>query len=110
MTKLINLTPHPIVLMDTNGQVVETIESTGFARAKQENTSIGSVNGFPLSQVRFGEPEGMPAPQDGVLFVVSQITANALKDQGRTEDILIVDQAVRDDQGRIIGCRGFAKV
>lgn len=110
MTKLINLTPHPIVLMDANDQVVETIASTGIARAKQENTSIGSVNGFPLSEVRFGEPEGMPEPKEGVMYVVSQITANALKAQGRTDDILIVDQAVRDDKGRIVGCRGFAKV
>jgi hypothetical protein len=107
--KIINLTPHPIVLYK-NGQAIETIPSSGFVRANQKNELIGNLNGWPLSKIEFGECEDMPEPQPGTAYVVSQITANALKAQGRTDDVYIVDGAVRDESGRIIGCEGFAQV
>lgn len=90
--------------------MVDTIESSGFVRAKQENEEAGELNGYPVSAVKYGECLDMPEPVEGTVYVVSQITAVALKAQGRTDDVYIVDQTVRNNEGRIIGCRGFAQV
>lgn len=92
---------------------VEVIQSSGVVRAAQENTPDGTIPGspeYPVSRVKFGAVEGMPDPQPDTVYVVSQITAAALKEQGRTDDILIVDRTVRDSEGKIIGCEGFARV
>jgi hypothetical protein len=111
---IVNLTPHPINLYWDNGsgykEEGETIPSSGFARAKQTSKTTGSLNGYPVKKVEFGGSEGMPAPIPGVNFVVSEITARALKAEGRTEDIFIVTDLVRDENGRIIGCESFAKI
>ena len=109
MKTIINLTPHSIVLMDQNESPVKVIESSGIARAKQENELTGQVNGYPLRKVKFGSTIDLPAPQENTLYVVSQITANAAKNEGR-KDVVITDQEVRSEKGHIIGCKGFATV
>jgi len=48
-----------------------------------------------------------PEPQEGTIFIVSALTAQAVPDR---QDVFIVDDAVRDDQGRIIGARALAHV
>jgi hypothetical protein len=104
--KVINLTPHDLNLYK-EGELVETIPSQGFARARQINTHIGNINGYPLSKVTYGETENMPAPQKGVIYVVSSITAQASIDR---DDVVTPTGMVRDENGRIIGCTGFAKL
>lgn len=107
--KIVNLTPHEIVVY-RESEIHLRIQSSGFVRASQVEKEAGQVNGIPLKRVAFGKVQEMPQPEKDTVFVVSQITANALKEQGRTEDILITNDAVRDDAGKIIGCRSFAKV
>lgn len=46
-----------------------------------------------------------------VYYVVSTIAADAAQRSGRTtEDLLTPGQQIRDDAGRIIGCRSLARV
>jgi glucose-6-phosphate dehydrogenase assembly protein OpcA len=104
--KVINLTPHDLNLYK-GGECVETIKSEGFARAEQVNTHIGNINGYPLSKVTYGEAENMPEPKSGAIYVVSSITAQALKHRN---DVVTPTGMVRDENGRIIGCTGFAKL
>lgn len=116
--KILNYTPHELVMYSDDFEVLETIKSSGFARANQENELIGEINKYPISKIKYGSVENFPDPQANTVFVVSQITATALKEQGRTDDILIVDKAVRLDNdgklnikvGKIVGCMGFAQV
>ena len=49
----------------------------------------------------------LPNEQEGVLYIVSRITAEALPNR---DDLLMVDGTVRDDGGRIIGCTGFSQL
>ena len=49
----------------------------------------------------------LPDKQEGVLYIVSRITAEALPNR---DDLLMVDGTVRDDDGRIIGCTGFSQL
>mgnify|MGYP003092115823 FL=1 len=61
--------------------------------------------------MKFGATEDLPAPEDGIYYIVSVITANAAKAEGRTtSDLVITADPVRDDSGRIIGCKRFALV
>ena len=61
-----------------------------------------------INSTSFGEVDGLPEPQEGTIFIVSALVAQALK--GVRNDLVIPDDTVRDEQGRIIGCRALARV
>ena len=112
--EVVNLTPHQINLV-IDGDVVASLASAGVARADQTDKVVGSleINGSTIAVVEtvFGEVVDLPEPTEGVSFVVSFITANAARGQGRsTTDLLVTSGPVRDDQGRIIGCTRLARV
>ena len=134
MTKIVNLTPHPIALLaedkagDTAGSVgfgrgarpgqfrlVAELPSEGVARAYPSTETVGEVEvageKFPVTRTTFGSPEGMPEPDEESVYVLSLITAQAAAAAGRsTDDLLIVGETVRDDKGVIIGCTGFGRL
>ena len=111
MAKIINLTPHTVSIVDEDGTVKATFPSEGSARADQIATKIGELDGIELVSMKFGATENLPASEDGTYYIVSVITANAAKAEGRTtSDLVITADPVRDDSGRIIGCRRFAIV
>lgn len=138
MVKVINLTPHTVNIVDEDGIIVRTYPSEGVARATQRAKVIGELDGIELVSMHFDEPVDLPAPStlrgcsystpctspngfdcqgcDGaysgeVYFIVSITTAQAAKATGRTtDDLLITANTVRDSDGRIIGCRQFARI
>ena len=134
MTKIVNLTPHALVLLveDPAGEVagsvgfgraaraaqfrtVAELASEGVARATTSVESAGTVevNGQTMTVTKtvFGGTGDLPAPVEGVRLVVSLITASAAQAEGRsTDDLLVVGEAVRDEGGRIIGVTGFGAV
>ncbi|ARF70806.1 hypothetical protein B7C51_25050 (plasmid) [Paenibacillus larvae subsp. pulvifaciens] len=93
--------------MDDNKQIIQRIPSSGNARVKQKRVPLGEVNGIPVCKTAFGEVEGLPEPQDGIVYIVSALTAQAAKDRN---DLYVPDEQVRDSEGRIIGCRALAKI
>lgn len=49
--------------------------------------------------------------QQSLYLIVSIITANAAKANGRrVDDLLITTDTVRDETGRIVGCKAFARI
>lgn len=84
---------------------------TAWARAKQTRFAVGSVEAggavLPVMHTTYGEVEGLPEPEAGTIYVVSALTAQAVPER---VDVYITDDAVRDDAGRVIGCRGLAHV
>lgn len=105
---IINLTPHAITFLDENNSVLATVEPSGVvARAAQTRDRISEVNGIPVNQCSYGEVTGLPDPQDGTIYLVSALTAQACRNRN---DVFITDDAVRDDAGRIIGCRAIARI
>lgn len=110
-----NLTPHTVNLVDDNGQVIATFEPTGtIARSKQtdiavEKLKIDHKTTVSIVKTTYGEPVELPEYDENKYYIVSVLTAQAAKDHGReTKDLLISSDPVRDDSGRIIGCRRFA--
>ncbi|MUN41381.1 hypothetical protein [Actinomadura litoris] len=110
--QLINLTPHPLTLIGQDDTVLLNQAPDGpMARCIEDRREIGAVTlpgggTVPLRSVGFGAVTGLPEPRDGVLLVVSRATAEAAA--GRS-DIVYPDEQVRDQDGRIIGCRALAR-
>ena len=108
---LINLTPHNINLITDKGGVV--IKSSGVARCSQEDILIGSVDGgipsIPIYKTMYGEVIGLPDKEvEGTYYIVSLLVANALR--GKRNDLLVVAKTIRNNEGQIVGCKGFARI
>ena len=110
---IVNLTPHALNLMPTGptGPVVTISPSGQVARCATSRVQVGTVTvdgiSVPVNKTQFGAVSGLPNPQPDTIFVVSALVAQAVPDR---QDVFIVDDAVRDDQGRIIGARALAHV
>ena len=116
--RIYNYTPHAITIV--NGDVRIELPSVGVIRAKSVQTQVGTIYhtesagveyAVPEYKLTFGEPEGMPEDidPDGV-YVVSTIAAQALKDYGWAGTYMVTCGAIHDEQGRIIGCQGLARI
>lgn len=130
--KLRNLTPHKICLYrvqdtvrgtDDNNYYLNTpgtrpfcvLSSEGHARAGQGEDMVSTIDiqgtPVPVFAKTYGAPVGLPAPEYGTLLIVSTLTAQAAKRAGRiTTDLLVPAHPVRDKEGKIIGCAGFARM
>jgi hypothetical protein len=107
MKRIINLTPHSISLV-RDGKIVETIEPSGMiARVSVTSEIIGYINDFEVRKNAYSEVVGLPERAEDTIYIVSALVAQAAKDR---DDIVITDGAVRDAEGRIIGCTGFAVI
>ena len=121
--KIVNLTPHEIVLFppddggeDVNDPIVVIPPSGTVARCSANTEQIGFVeddetDGYriPLTHTVLGDLEGLPPPQDGTVYICSLLAATAAAKLGR-RDVVVPAEAVRDDAGRIIGCRSLGVV
>ena len=109
--EIVNLTPHEVKVLDDDDNVIATFPSVGVARARQHDVPAGEIESIPVVKTEFGEVSGLPEPTGGVVFIVSRITVEAAQVQDRsTDDLLVTSGAVRDSQGRIVGCRAFARL
>jgi len=106
-TRLINLTPHHLVVIDADHFVLAP--SGQVARVDQHavDDTLLHVPGavLPLATVRYGTVSALPSPQPGVLFVVSRAVAA----EAARPDLVFPDLEIRDEQGRIVGCRRLAR-
>ncbi len=115
MSQIINLTEHAIHVVGEAGELRCTIEPSGMVAQAQidrfadEEIMHEGVT-FRLHRTRAGSITGVPEPAVDTFYVVSRFIALTLKEEGRTHDIVVTDLLVRDDQGVIIGCCGFARV
>lgn len=109
--RVVNLTPHEVKIVDGGNNVVAVFPSDGVARASQHDMLVDEINSIPVVETEFGEVLGLPEPTEGTVFIVSRITVEAARAQGlSTDDLLVTSGAVRDDQGRIVGCRALARL
>jgi hypothetical protein len=83
--KLINLTPHAIVV-DLAGnrltfEPVAPAVRVGTVREAQQDIMLDDANGIPLFSSRLGAVENLPDPQPGVIYIVSLVALSAIKEQ-----------------------------
>lgn len=104
--KILNLTPHPIVLRTPEGEDI-TLPSAGVARVATLPGNVEHVPGLPVpvaSAPAFGAIEGLPDPEPGTVFIVSGMVAS--RAFGRADVFSPgtgpADGAIRDAAGRIV--------
>lgn len=105
MSKIVNLTPYLLRLRAADGTEVE-IPSAGVVRVAESAYEAGAVRTgkavIPLVRKTFGAIEGLPAREQGTLYVVSALAVNAAWAVGRY-DVASPGDFIRDAEGRVIG-------
>ncbi len=103
-----NLTPHKITVIKDDGTEIGLFPEGIVARIKTKSVLAGKVHGFNLYKTEYGEVIDLPEPAEDengtIYYIVSALVKNALPNR---KDLISPSQQVRDDQGRVIGCKGF---
>lgn len=114
------MTPHVVTLIVEGVRV--DFPSEGIIRATQKDVKVDEVvtdlkigeagsAGFtiPVFSSTFGAPEGVPENLDGI-YIVSSLAYQSLKAAGMPmEHFVVPSGTIRDEQGRIVGCKGIRK-
>jgi hypothetical protein len=98
---LINLTAHTINEVTTG---VSIPPSGRVARVKASTRKVSDFLGYPIFESTFGEVEGLPEPEEGVMYIVSALCMNACPER---DDLLSPGNLLRDENGKPAGCVGF---
>jgi len=115
MYKLINLTPHAIVIAaDGNVETALTIPPSGMvARVSSSQKDTGAISvvtdnettSVVLAIRTWGEVLDLPAPADNTIYIVSALVAGQVSDRS---DVYAPDtgkDALRNDKGHIVAVR-----
>ena len=129
---IVNMTPHPVMIIDQAGNVIKRFETAGQIRLASQTVTGKPIEGIPTSKTVFGDAVGLPEEQGlcprcmgtapmrleacpdcgsefvghGKYYIVSQMVKSALP--GR-RDLLVPAEVVRDSSGNIIGCRSLGR-
>ena len=104
---IINLTPHTITFILPSGDKLIIEPSGSLARVSTRTEVCGGIGSIPITRTVFGEVEGLPEPNDKEIYIVSSLVAQRCPDR---DDVFIPNESIRDDQGRIIGCKSLGRV
>lgn len=105
MTQIINMTPHPIHIVDADGNLVKTYpKGDSLIRLSASTVAVGMIDGVPTSKTVFSDPVGLPDFSDGTWYIVSQLVKSALPER---TDLLVPAEMVRDANGNILGCKSL---
>lgn len=102
--RVINLTPHAITI-----EGYGTIEPSGqVARVSTVRAEAPAVAGIRVTRQSAGDIEGLPEPQEGVIYLVSGMVLAATN----RADVYAPDtgaDAIRNEKGHIVAVRGLVQ-
>lgn len=106
--RIVNCTPHPVCFVSADGTETETFPPSGRVPRVEETARPSAAApdiGYPTVAVAAPDGvSGLPEPGNGVWLLVSRMVFDAAP--GRV-DLLVPHDVVRDDDGRVVGCRSF---
>lgn len=103
---LVNATPHALNIVQRDGSVL-TLASSGVVPRCESNELVDRAIGLiEVTRQTLGHVQGLPDPIPGTYFIVSRLVASATK----REDLLVPGSLIRDDQGKVIGCKGLSRL
>ena len=104
---LVNLTPHDMNIVQVNGEVLTVAPSGICPRCSSSEVVDGTIGGLiQVTRQTLGEVEGLPESFPATFYIVSRLVASA----ANRPDLLVPGPLVRDDQGRVIGCKGLSRL
>ena len=110
---VVNLTPHEINIITESGTI--TFPPSGIvarvaAKAVETDTLYigprGMLLAIPVTTPYYSDIEDLPEPCEGTAYIVSSIVATRCKYRN---DVFAPGELVRDDTGKVIGCKALAK-
>lgn len=107
MADFINLTPHAITILLSDGSAITLPPSGTVARVTTEEVVVGETGGIPVVERRFGAVEGLPA--EGVPCVVSALVAGAVAGRAGVYAPDTGATAVRNDKGHVVAVTRLVK-
>lgn len=110
-TIIINKTPHDVhIVAEVEGKIkiVRTYPRSGYEIRLSVKVvpNVPLSDGTPTTRTQFGNPEGLPDFQIGVMYIVSQLVKNALPHR---TDLLVPAEVERDKNGVILGCKSLGR-
>ena len=103
MKRIINLTPHDIVIVTENGNRIIP-KSGAIACVSYEPLNCGFFEDILLLSTTFGEVTGLPNYQSDTLLIVSAVVRSVAFNR---PDLASPGELVRDAGGNVVGCRGL---
>lgn len=97
----VNLTPHNVTI---NGLTLEPAGPAPRVNTIEVSTTI--IDGIEVVDVAYGDIDYLPPRAEDTWYIVSKMCADAAPDR---DDLLYPGSLVRDEGGRIIGCRHLAR-
>lgn len=106
--KIVNLTPHSVNLFNNHTGAYDAIAPSGIvARVAATTVPCGTVGAYAATTTSYGDVENLPEPEPETIYVVSSIVAQRVPER---DDVYIPNESVRDESGRIVGCRSLGKI
>lgn len=104
---LLNATPHVLNIVQRDGSVL-TLASSGIVPRCESNEVIDQAIGLiEVTRQTLGHVQGLPDPVPGLYFIVSRLVASAADNR---DDLLVPGSLIRDDQGKVVGCKGLSRL
>ena len=104
INKVRNLTPHTVKVVNDDGSTTVYQPEPTPARVGTSLRRVGTSE-IPMFEEVYGDVQDLPNEEFGTILIVSGLVCSALPDR---HDLVHPVGLVRDDEGRVIGCRGFA--
>jgi|DEB0MinimDraft_10_1074344.scaffolds.fasta_scaffold114485_2 hypothetical protein len=101
---IINKTPYPVNVICSTRTITFPKDEDPISLSS-EIEQIASIDGIPVYKEIY-RSSNMPEYVEGVVYIVSAMVVNAYPHR---YDLVYPYDVVRDDDGYIIGCRGFAQ-
>jgi len=108
---IVNCTPHNVSIYNDHMEKIMELIPCGITSriALSEQKIIGMINEIiPITVNTYGDAIDLPSPKENTIFIVSKMVAEAMK--GIRNDLYIVNDSVRDENNRIIGCKSLAQL
>lgn len=106
---IVNCTPHKITIVNEDGSILRQFAPSGILpRVSVNKEPMGllddGITPVPLYAQAYGTVVDLPEQKEDTFYIVSGLVASAAK----RGDLLVPGDQVRDEEGRVIGCKFLA--
>jgi hypothetical protein len=100
--KLVNLTGHTLDLPHLGLVLPAELQA---AKTTQKHELMYLIQGVPVYDIKYINIAGLPEPQEDIVYIVSAVTLNAVRDlyPNRT-DVVATMKPIKDHTGNTVGC------
>lgn len=102
--KIVNCCDHNVEICDTHGNIIKIYEPSGNWARVSHSIRIRHIDGVPTKVRENKKIVGLPEPEEGTMYIVSNILMAACPDR---KDLLSCGAKKCDKYGRVMGWTTF---